>query len=166
MGSLTLLDLRKRYGALESLKGIDISLDEGEFLVLLGPSGCGKSTILNIIAELIDPTGGDVQINGKSVVKIHPKNRNVAMVFQSLRAHMQGAGFSYPHHSGHGIGTSVHEWPRLVPDEPALIEENMVLMVEPGSYRDGIGGVRCEHMLRVTATGVEVLTDFQMEPLV
>ena len=91
---------------------------------------------------------------------------SVADFDRSLRAHMQGAGFSYPHHSGHGIGTSVHEWPRLVPDEPALIEENMVLMVEPGSYLPGIGGVRCEHMLRVTATGTEVMTDFPMDPVI
>lgn len=90
---------------------------------------------------------------------------SVAAFDKSLRSHMQAAGFSYPHHSGHGIGTSVHEWPRLVPDEFALIEENMVLMVEPGSYQPGIGGARCEHMLRVTATGAEVMTDFQMEPV-
>ncbi len=90
---------------------------------------------------------------------------SVAEFDRSLRAHMQGAGFSYPHHSGHGIGTSVHEWPRLVPDEPAVIEENMVLMVEPGSYLPGIGGARCEHMLRVTATGAEVMTDFEMDPV-
>lgn len=90
---------------------------------------------------------------------------SVAAFDATLRAHMQAAGLGYPHHSGHGIGTSVHEWPRLVPNEPALIEENMVLMVEPGSYQAGIGGVRCEHMLRVTATGAEVLTDFLMEPV-
>jgi Xaa-Pro dipeptidase len=90
---------------------------------------------------------------------------SVAEFDRTLRAHMQDAGYSYPHHSGHGIGTSVHEWPRLVPDEPALIEENMVLMVEPGSYLPGIGGARCEHMLRVTATGAEVMTDFLMEPV-
>jgi multiple sugar transport system ATP-binding protein len=83
MGSLQLFDLRKKYGAIETLKGINLSLDAGEFLVLLGPSGCGKSTILNIIAGLIEPTLGDVRIDGKSVLKVHPKNRNVAMVFQS-----------------------------------------------------------------------------------
>jgi Xaa-Pro aminopeptidase len=90
---------------------------------------------------------------------------SVADFDRALRAHMQGAGFSYPHHSGHGIGTSVHEWPRLVPDEPALIEKDMVLMVEPGSYLPGIGGARCEHMLRVTSTGAEMLTDFLMDPV-
>ncbi|WP_426127726.1 M24 family metallopeptidase [Pararhizobium sp. PWRC1-1] len=80
----------------------------------------------------------------------------------SLRENMQKVGLVYPHHSGHGIGTSVHEWPRIVPHEYGLIEENMVLMVEPGAYVPGVGGLRCEHMLRVTATGAEVLTDFAM----
>ena len=87
----------------------------------------------------------------------------VAEFDQRLRETMAARGFDYPHHSGQGIGTSVHEWPRLVPDEPARIEENMVLMVEPGVYRPGIGGVRCEFMLRVTATGCENLTDFPMD---
>lgn len=77
-----------------------------------------------------------------------------------LRASMQKRGYGYPHHSGHGVGTSVHEWPRLVPDEDALIEQDMVLMVEPGAYVAGIGGARCEFMFRVTATGCENLTDF------
>lgn len=79
-----------------------------------------------------------------------------------LRANMERHGFSYPHHSGHGIGTSVHEFPRLLPDETALIEENMVLMVEPGSYIPGLGGARCEFMLIVTATGCKVAAPFQM----
>lgn len=79
-----------------------------------------------------------------------------------LRANMQRHGFSYTHHSGHGIGTSVHEFPRLLPDETALIEENMVLMVEPGSYIPGLGGARCEFMLIVTATGCEVAAPFEL----
>lgn len=79
-----------------------------------------------------------------------------------LRANMERHGFSYPHHSGHGIGTSVHEFPRLLPDETAVIEENMVLMVEPGSYIPGLGGARCEFMLFVTATGCEVAAPFEL----
>ncbi|MXU65020.1 M24 family metallopeptidase [Oceanomicrobium pacificus] len=55
---------------------------------------------------------------------------------------------------------SVHEWPRLVPDETALIEENMVLMVEPGSYVPGLGGIRTEFILRVTRSGAEALATF------
>ncbi|MEJ1116982.1 sn-glycerol-3-phosphate ABC transporter ATP-binding protein UgpC [Phyllobacterium sp. CCNWLW109] len=83
MSALELVDIRKRYGNIETLKGIDLSLADGEFLVLLGSSGCGKSTLLNIIAGLAEATGGDVRIGDRSVTGIHPKNRDIAMVFQS-----------------------------------------------------------------------------------
>ena len=83
MSDLTISGLRKAYGALETLKGIDVTLPHGEFLVLLGPSGCGKSTLLNCIAGLIEPTGGDIRIGGRSVIGVHPKDRDIAMVFQS-----------------------------------------------------------------------------------
>ena len=83
MGALSLVNLTKSYGAQQTLKGIDLALQDGEFLVLLGPSGCGKSTILNIVAGLLEPSSGDVQIDGRSVVGVHPKDRDIAMVFQS-----------------------------------------------------------------------------------
>lgn len=83
MSAVKLVHLYKKFGNTETLNDINLSLDQGEFLVLLGPSGCGKSTILNIIAGLIDPTEGDVQIHDQSVVGVHPKNRDIAMVFQS-----------------------------------------------------------------------------------
>ncbi|MBV2183293.1 MAG: ABC transporter ATP-binding protein [Rhizobium sp.] len=83
MSALEVRDLCKRFGKVETLKGIDISLDNGEFLVLLGASGCGKSTLLNIIAGLTEPSSGDVLIGGRSVLGVHPKNRDIAMVFQS-----------------------------------------------------------------------------------
>lgn len=83
---------------------------------------------------------------------------------QKLRAFLQGRGYSYPHHSGHGIGTSVHEFPRLVPDEGAAIEENMVLMVEPSGYDPEVGGVRCEFMLQVTHTGCRIMAPFELKP--
>ena len=83
MSALTIDNIRKSYGEVETLKGIDIALDSGEFLVLLGSSGCGKSTLLNIIAGLAEPTSGDIRIGDRSVVGVHPKDRDVAMVFQS-----------------------------------------------------------------------------------
>jgi multiple sugar transport system ATP-binding protein len=83
MASLTIRGIKKRYGSVDTLKGIDLDLADGEFLVLLGSSGCGKSTLLNIIAGLMEPTAGDVLIDGQSIVQVHPKNRNIAMVFQS-----------------------------------------------------------------------------------
>ncbi len=83
MSALEFRNIHKSFGAVETLKGIDIALDSGEFLVLLGPSGCGKSTLLNIVAGLAEPTSGDVLIGEKSVNGVHPKNRDIAMVFQS-----------------------------------------------------------------------------------
>ncbi|UDF31969.1 UNVERIFIED_ORG: sn-glycerol-3-phosphate ABC transporter ATP-binding protein UgpC (plasmid) [Roseateles sp. XES5] len=83
MSTLTIEAIRKSYGAVDTLKGIDIALESGEFLVLLGASGCGKSTLLNIIAGLAEPTSGDIRIDARSIVGVHPQERDIAMVFQS-----------------------------------------------------------------------------------
>ncbi|MGV0912201.1 ABC transporter ATP-binding protein [Martelella sp. FOR1707] len=83
MAGLELKGVRKSFGALEVLQSIDIDLPDGGFLVLLGPSGCGKSTLLNIIAGLEPASGGDININGRRVNDVMPKDRNIAMVFQS-----------------------------------------------------------------------------------
>ncbi|TMV83044.1 ABC transporter ATP-binding protein, partial [Thioclava sp. BHET1] len=76
-------DSTKSFGRHETLKSVELSLESGEFLVLLGASGCGKSTLLNIIAGLLDPTAGKVEIAGRDVTRIAPKDRDIAMVFQS-----------------------------------------------------------------------------------
>ncbi|ASY72187.1 sugar ABC transporter ATPase [Sinorhizobium fredii USDA 205] len=83
MSAVEIRNIQKRYGDVETLKGIDIVLESGEFLVLLGSSGCGKSTLLNIIAGLAEPSGGDILIGEHSVLGAHPKDRDIAMVFQS-----------------------------------------------------------------------------------
>jgi multiple sugar transport system ATP-binding protein len=83
MASLELIGIQKRYGDHAILKGIDIAVEAGEFVVLVGPSGCGKSTLLNIIAGLDTATGGDIRIGGRSVREQHPSQRDIAMVFQS-----------------------------------------------------------------------------------
>ncbi|NTJ11544.1 ABC transporter ATP-binding protein [Rhizobium lusitanum] len=83
MTTLEIRNIRKRYGALEILKGIDLTLTDGEFLVLLGPSGCGKSTLLNMIAGLDSISDGEIVIGGQVINHVHPKDRNIAMVFQS-----------------------------------------------------------------------------------
>ncbi len=75
--------VERQVGSLKILKGIDISLEKGGFLVLLGPSGCGKSTLLNAIAGLQPLSGGDIRIDGHSIVGLHPSKRDIAMVFQS-----------------------------------------------------------------------------------
>jgi multiple sugar transport system ATP-binding protein len=83
MASLEINGVKKRYGAHEILKGIDISVEAGEFLVLVGPSGCGKSTLLNMIAGLDTVSEGDIVIAGRRVNDFHPSERDIAMVFQS-----------------------------------------------------------------------------------
>jgi multiple sugar transport system ATP-binding protein len=83
MATLSLSGVRKSFGALEVLKDISLELEDGGFLVLLGPSGCGKSTLLSIIAGLETSSGGDVTIGERVVNNVHPKDRNIAMVFQS-----------------------------------------------------------------------------------
>jgi Xaa-Pro aminopeptidase len=79
---------------------------------------------------------------------------------RQLRAHVGRDGFAYPHHSGHSIGTSVHEFPRLVPYETTRLRPDMVLMVEPGAYHPEVGGVRTEWMIRITETGCEPMAPF------
>ncbi len=83
MAFLEMVGLKKRFGSVEILKGIDITLDKGGFLVLVGPSGCGKSTLLNTIAGLETISEGEIRINGETVNDLHPSKRDIAMVFQS-----------------------------------------------------------------------------------
>ena len=83
MKTLKIEDLSKNFGSTEVLKKIKLEIDEGNFLVLLGPSGCGKSTLLNIIAGLETINEGNVFIDDYNVSKVEPKDRNIAMVFQS-----------------------------------------------------------------------------------
>jgi len=90
MLTLKIKDLYKNFGSTEVLKKINLEIEEGSFLVLLGPSGCGKSTLLNIIAGLETIDKGAVLIDDYDVSKVEPKDRNIAMVFQSyaLYPHM------------------------------------------------------------------------------
>lgn len=83
MATLSIKGVRKSFGVVEVLNNIDIELEDGGFLVLLGPSGCGKSTLLSIVAGLEPSSGGDVAIGERNVNNVHPKDRNIAMVFQS-----------------------------------------------------------------------------------
>ncbi len=81
--SLELINVGKKYGAVEVLKDVNLTIEDGDFLVLLGASGCGKSTLLNCVAGLEDTTAGRILIKGRDVTKVDPSARNVAMVFQS-----------------------------------------------------------------------------------
>lgn len=83
MSFLKIEKLKKSFGRVDVLKGIDLEIEEGGFLVLVGPSGCGKSTLLNTIAGLETITDGTISINGRPVNDLHPSERDIAMVFQS-----------------------------------------------------------------------------------
>jgi multiple sugar transport system ATP-binding protein len=83
MAALSVRGVHKRFGPVEVLKGIDLTVENGEFAVLLGPSGCGKSTLLAVIAGLERPSAGTVEIGDRVVNDIEPKDRDIAMVFQS-----------------------------------------------------------------------------------
>jgi multiple sugar transport system ATP-binding protein len=83
MASITLSGLKKSYGKAHVIKGVDITIEDGEFVVFVGPSGCGKSTLLRMIAGLEDISAGELTIAGKRVNDLPPKDRGVAMVFQS-----------------------------------------------------------------------------------
>lgn len=90
MASIGLQDLRKSFGAIEVIKSLSLTIEDGEFVALVGPSGCGKSTLLRIIAGLEPESGGQVSIGGQLVNGMTPRERNIAMVFQSyaLYPHM------------------------------------------------------------------------------
>jgi multiple sugar transport system ATP-binding protein len=90
MTEVTVSNIRKNYGPLEVLHGLDLAIDDGEFLVLVGPSGCGKTTLLRIIAGLETITEGRIEIGGRDVTMLPPRDRDIAMVFQNyaLYPHM------------------------------------------------------------------------------
>jgi multiple sugar transport system ATP-binding protein len=90
MGKIQLTKVRKAFGETEVIPGIDLTIENGEFVVFVGPSGCGKSTLLRLIAGLEDTTSGVIDIDGKDATNLPPAKRGLAMVFQSyaLYPHM------------------------------------------------------------------------------
>ncbi len=99
MASVEFIDVRKSFGTHPVLKGIDITIADGEFVILVGPSGCGKSTLLRTLAGLENISAGEIRINGRPVNTLPPKERDIAMVFQNyaLYPHLtvaENMGFS------------------------------------------------------------------------
>jgi sn-glycerol 3-phosphate transport system ATP-binding protein len=90
MATLSLENLRKSFGPVDILKGVDLSLADGEMLVIVGASGCGKSTLLRLVAGLETATAGTIRIDGRDVTRVDPAARDIAMVFQNyaLYPHM------------------------------------------------------------------------------
>ncbi|MEM6712021.1 MAG: sn-glycerol-3-phosphate ABC transporter ATP-binding protein UgpC [Pseudomonadota bacterium] len=103
MGAIELIGVEKWFDDLQVIKGVDLKIEDGEFVIFVGPSGCGKSTLLRIISGLEEASRGDIQIDGTSVVAAPPSQRGLAMVFQSYAL--------YPHMSvrenvGFGLKTA------------------------------------------------------------
>ena len=90
MANISIKGVTKAFGAVQVIKGVDLEIKQGEFMVFVGPSGCGKSTMLRLIAGLEDITGGTISFDNKVVNALSPSNRGIAMVFQSyaLYPHM------------------------------------------------------------------------------
>ncbi len=93
MSGLELTSVKKSFGDIDVIHGVDLSIDDGEFVVFVGPSGCGKSTLLRLVAGLEETTSGTLQIGSRDVTHVDPSERGVAMVFQSyaLYPHMSVA---------------------------------------------------------------------------
>src|SRR5256885_9580635 len=90
MATVAFQNIQKGFGTTKVIHGIDLEIEEGEFMVLVGPSGCGKSTLLRMLAGLEEISDGTIAIDGKVVNEVESKDRDIAMVFQSyaLYPHM------------------------------------------------------------------------------
>jgi multiple sugar transport system ATP-binding protein len=125
MAGLSLSGVTKSFGAVEVLKGIDLEIADGEFCVFVGPSGCGKSTLLRVIAGLEEVTAGSVSIGGRVVNALSPKERGIAMVFQSYAL--------YPHRTVRGnmeFGLKLSRLPRAEVDDRVMRAARMLKIEE------------------------------------
>ncbi len=137
MGSLNIENVKKSFGQVEVLKGIDLDVADGEFVVFVGPSGCGKSTLLRVIAGLEDATCGRVVIDGKDVTATPPAKRGIAMVFQTYAL--------YPHltvknNMGLGLkqaGTPAAEIDKRVAEASAMLSLDPYLQRRPAELSGG-----------------------------
>ena len=127
MATVELRDVRKSFGKTQVVHGITMSIDKGEFVVIVGPSGCGKSTLLRMVAGLEEITGGEVAIGGTVVNALEPKDRDIAMVFQNyaLYPHMRvydnmAYGLKIRGMSKTEIDQRVREAARILELEPLL----------------------------------------------
>ncbi len=139
MASIELKKVRKSYGAVDVIKGIDLDIKEGDFCVFVGPSGCGKSTLLRMISGLEGITGGDIEIGGEVVNNIPAADRGLAMVFQSyaLYPHMsvrQNLSFGLEN-----INTPRAEITQKVEEVAKMLQIDMLLDRRP---KDLSGGQR------------------------
>ncbi|MCT8162214.1 ABC transporter ATP-binding protein [Pseudoruegeria sp. SHC-113] len=137
MGFLDIDNTTKSYGSVEVLHKVDISVEEGEFLVLVGPSGCGKSTLLNMIAGLEDITSGEIRIKDQVMNGVHPSRRNIAMVFQSYALYPNmtvGQNITFGLEM-HGVPKAERE--KAMREVASLLQIEQLLDRKPGALSGG-----------------------------
>ena len=137
MGFLDIKQATKAYGSVQVLHETNISVDEGEFLVLVGPSGCGKSTLLNMIAGLEEVTSGEIAIRDKRMNEVRPAERNIAMVFQSYALYpnmtvKQNISFGLEMH-----GVAKPEREKAIADVADLLQITQLLERKPSALSGG-----------------------------
>jgi sn-glycerol 3-phosphate transport system ATP-binding protein len=137
MATINLVELKKDYGNIPAVKGVNLSVADGELIVLVGPSGCGKSTLLRMVAGLETVTSGRIEIGGRDVVKAEPAERDIAMVFQNYAL--------YPHMTVRGNleyglknrGTPREEIDRRVKEAADILEIGPMLDRKPRQLSGG-----------------------------
>jgi multiple sugar transport system ATP-binding protein len=137
MSALAIEGVAKRFGAVAVLNDISLEVASGEFMVLLGPSGCGKSTLLNIVAGLDEPDAGRIVIGGDDVTAREPRDRNIAMVFQSYALYPT---MSVRRNMAFGLrmrGMSRGDSARLVEDAARLLQIDTLLDRRPSQLSGG-----------------------------
>ena len=137
MAQLSLVGVRKSFGPVEVIRGVDLEIADGEFIVFVGPSGCGKSTMLRMISGLEDVTAGLIRIDDRDVTRVAPSQREIAMVFQSyaLFPHMTAA-----ENIGFGLrlmGLGRREIDRRVRDVAATLQIEELLARNPRELSGG-----------------------------
>ena len=112
MAEVELINVTKRFGSTQVVHGVDLQIHDSEFIVLVGPSGCGKSTLLRMIAGLESMSAGEIRIGNRTVNRVPPSERNVAMVFQNYAL--------YPHmtvYDNMGFSLKMKKWPKAKLDQ-------------------------------------------------
>ncbi len=134
---LKVRNLEKRFGNVEVLKSINLAMEPGDFLVLVGPSGCGKSTLLNCIAGLEEASGGAIIIGGRDVTRVPPRDRDIAMVFQSYALYPT---MTVAENIAFGMkvrGVPKPDQQRKIAEVAALLQIDELLARKPGALSGG-----------------------------
>ncbi|GGH12945.1 sugar ABC transporter ATP-binding protein [Alsobacter metallidurans] len=137
MAGLELRAIRKDYGPVAVLKGVDLSIADGEFVVFVGPSGCGKSTLLRVIAGLETVTGGAVTIDGQDVTRVPASDRGLAMVFQSYALYPHMSVYDNMAFALENMGVAKPEIDARVRRAAAMLRLTDYLARKPGALSGG-----------------------------